>query len=244
MRAIDSQIIGLIKKFTLHPLSESFRHHARVWRVCSAFVCVQRMELEESKPGSSALVAKQQQKSCERRKDSQRATVKRMEVDVGDVTRQARCDKAQAKRANRRGEATETLRQKKKQVQQPANLRKPKDEIKDCKFGVKCTQALCPFNHPRRRFIDIDCRDGVHCQRLNCRFKHPSPKQQKVKCKPKPRARAKGRKQLSHQAPKQQVQQAESSDSGTMVAFDALGATNEFLDRFKVSDKKDESRRL
>jgi len=211
------------------------------------------MDLEESKPGSSKLATKHRQKRCERRKKPQRPTAKRMEVDVGDVTRQARCDKAQAKRAIRRGEATENLRQKQKQgaAKHPANLRKP-DEIKDCKSGVKCTQPQCPFKHPRRRFIDINCRDGFHCQRPNCHFKHPSTdasqKQQKVKRLPQPnscRARAKGCKQLMPGTPRQYVQQVERSDSGIMVGFDALGAANKFLDQFKVTDKqKDESQQL
>jgi len=202
------------------------------------------MELVESNPSSSKLAGKQRQRRCERRNKPQRTTAKRMEVDVGDVTRQARCGKAHEKRAIRRGEARENLREKNKQVQHPANLRKP-DEIKDCKFGVKCTQPQCPFNHPRRRFIDIDCRDGFHCQRPNCHFKHPSTdasqKQQKGKRQPQPkssRARTKGCKQLSHQTPEQHVQQVERSNSGVMVGFDALGAANKFLDQFKVTDKQ------
>jgi len=97
---------------------------------------------------------KQRQKKSEHRKTQQRTMVKRMEMDVGEVMRQARCNKAQVRRAARRGEATETLRQEKKQPQHLTNLRKPKDNIKACKFGAKCSRVLCHFNHPRRRFID------------------------------------------------------------------------------------------
>jgi len=180
---------------------------------------VQGMELDE----------KQRQKKSEHRKTQQRTMVKRMEMDVGEVMRQARCNKAQVRRAARRGEATETLRQEKKQPQHLTNLRKPKDNIKACKFGAKCSRVLCHFNHPRRRFIDTDCRNGSHCQRRNCCFKHPSAKasqtQQQVKRKDSKnsRARATGYKRLTHQAPKQQVQRVERSDSGVTVAFDALG---------------------
>lgn len=42
--------------------------------------------------------------------------------------------------------------------------------LEQCKFGMNCTNQLCPKRHPTST---VPCRSGYNCTRLDCTFNHP-----------------------------------------------------------------------